>query len=149
MKFIFLPFTRIADYKGRSGRREYWLFQLLKIIIGALLSIVTGLASALMSAPLLSGNAVTIVLSNTTTLIIMLAYLFVFLPAEIALTVRRWHDIGNSGWTIVIIIMFGMIPLIGFLAWIVNFAAMCWPGDKGSNHYGPPPTNLNSQQPAI
>jgi uncharacterized membrane protein YhaH (DUF805 family) len=139
MKWMFLPFARIADYRGRSCRREYWMFQLLKVVCGFLLTFGLIFAGALTSAPLFSGNAVANILGNITLLLASVAYLLCFLPAEIALTVRRWHDIGNSGWTIVVVMLFGLIPVIGFLAGIVHFVAMCWPGDKGSNKYGPSP----------
>jgi uncharacterized membrane protein YhaH (DUF805 family) len=143
MKYMFMPFMRIADYKGRSGRREYWMFQLLKVLCGLLLTLWLVLSGGLANAPLLSGGVVAQIIGNVTALVTLLAYVLLFLPAELALTVRRWHDIGNSGWTIVVIIVFGMIPLIGFLAWIVNFAAMCWPGDKGGNQYGPTPASAD------
>jgi uncharacterized membrane protein YhaH (DUF805 family) len=144
MKWMFLPFARAFDYSGRSGRREYWMFQLLKVLSGFLLVIGLSFAGALTSAPLFSGNIVPGILGNITLLIASLAYLLCFLPTEIALTVRRWHDIGNSGWTIVVLVLCGLIPFIGFLAGIVHFAAMCWPGDRGANQYGAPPTPTNT-----
>ena len=139
MRSMFLPFFRVADYRGRSCRREYWMFQLLKVVCGFLLAFGLIFAGALTSAPLFSGNAVANILGNITLLLASLAYLLCFLPAEIALTVRRWHDIGNSGWTIIVVMLFGLIPVIGFLAGITHFVAMCWPGDKGANKYGPNP----------
>lgn len=138
MKYMFLPFARMLDYKGRSNRREYWLFQLLKVLCGILLACWLIFSGALASAPVLSSAAIPALIANTTLLISLLVYLLCFLPAEIALTVRRWHDIGNSGWTIVVVAVLGLIPLVGFIAPIIHFAAMCWPGDKGSNQYGAP-----------
>jgi uncharacterized membrane protein YhaH (DUF805 family) len=143
MKYMFTPFARIADYRGRSGRREYWMFQLLKVLCGLLVSLGLLFSGAIANAPLFSGDVIAQIIGNVTVLVTLLAYLLLFLPAELALTVRRWHDIGNSGWTIAVIIIFGMIPLIGFIAWIVHFAAMCWPGDKGANQYGPPPSSVD------
>lgn len=139
MKWMFLPFARAFDYRGRSGRREYWMFQILKIFCGFLLVFGLMFAGALASAPLFSDNAASIIMGNVPVLIASLVYLLCFLPAEIALTVRRWHDIGNSGWTIVVLVLCGLIPFIGFLSGLVHFAAMCWPGDKGANQYGAPP----------
>jgi uncharacterized membrane protein YhaH (DUF805 family) len=140
MKWMFLPFFRITDYRGRSNRREYWLFQLLKVVGALALAIGFGLTSAVANAPILSNGIITALLGNVVALVVFLIFLLCFLPAEIALTVRRWHDIGNSGWTIVVVFVCGLIPIIGFLAGIVHFAAMCWPGDKNINKYGPPPT---------
>lgn len=130
----------MMDYSGRSCRLEYWSFQILKVVCGFLLTIGLVFLGALARAPLFSGNLVANILSNATLLAALLGYVLIFLPAEIALTVRRWHDIGNSGWTILVLVLFGLIPFIGFLAGVIHFAAMCWPGDKGRNQYGPPPS---------
>jgi uncharacterized membrane protein YhaH (DUF805 family) len=138
MKWMLLPFARITDYKGRSGRREYWLFQLLITICGLFLALLL-LTTGVFAAPSSSQIALSNLLGNTTLLIALGLYLLCILPAKIALTVRRWHDIGNSGWTVLVVILLSRIPLIGSLVWVVNFAAMCWPGDKGSNQYGFPP----------
>lgn len=138
MKWMFLPFVRMGDYSGRSRRREYWLFQLLKVLSGILLAIGLGFAGALTSAPMLADRTVADILGNVTLLVTLLLYILFFLPAELALTVRRWHDIGNSGWTIVVVLILGLIPVIGFMAGIIHFAAMCWAGDKGANKYGFP-----------
>ncbi|CAE6931672.1 Inner membrane protein YhaH [Vibrio sp. B1FLJ16] len=54
--------------------------------------------------------------------------LAVLIPG-IAVTVRRLHDIGRTGWWALI----GLIPVIGFIVLII-FAAT--DGDKGSNEYG-------------
>lgn len=139
MTWAFLPFLRMTDYSGRSCPREYWLFQLLKVVCGFLLTIGLVFLGALVSAPLFSGKLAANILGNATLLAALLSYVLIFLPAEIALTVRRWHDIGNSGWTILVVMLFSLIPYIGFLAGLIHFVAMCWPGDKGSNQYGPPP----------
>jgi uncharacterized membrane protein YhaH (DUF805 family) len=145
MRWMFLPFVRMGDYSGRSRRREFWLFQLLKVLTGILLAIGLSFAGALTSAPLFSDRTVANMLGNFTLLVTLLLYILFFLPAEIALTVRRWHDIGNSGWTIVVVLLFSLIPVIGFVAALVHFAAMCWPGDKGANRYGfPPPDKFPS-----
>ena len=138
MRWMFLPFARMGDYSGRSRRREFWLFQLLKILTGILLAIGLGFAGALVSTPLFSDRVISDILGNITLIVTLGLYALLFLPAEIALTVRRWHDIGNSGWTIVVLLFFGLIPVIGFIAALVHFAAMCWPGDKAGNQYGFP-----------
>jgi uncharacterized membrane protein YhaH (DUF805 family) len=136
MNWMFVPFARITDYSGRSCRREYWMFQLLKVLCGFFLGFGLMFAGALTSAPLFSGDLVASILKNVTLLFALFIYLLCFLPAEIALTVRRWHDIGNSGWTILVLLFFGLIPYIRFLVGFVHFVAMCWPGDKSANQYG-------------
>ena len=143
MKWMFLPFARITDYQGRSPRREYWLFQLLELICAILLAWVLVTMGAIGTASFGSRSAIVATFGSVTVLIAGIAYLLCFLPAKIALIVRRWHDIGNSGWTVIVLLLFGLIPIIGGLAGIVHLVAMCWPGDKGINKYGPNP--LESQ----
>jgi uncharacterized membrane protein YhaH (DUF805 family) len=141
MKYMFLPFARIADYKGRSGRREYWMFQALQIACGLLLAAWLVFSGAVVAAPPISGDKLLRAIGAGPILLAVAIYALVLFPTSLALRVRRWHDIGNSGWTIAVILVFSAIPFIGFLAWIVDFAAACWPGDKGSNLYGPPPSS--------
>ena len=51
-----------------------------------------------------------------------------------AVSVRRMHDTGKSGWMLLILI----IPCIGFILWIVW---MVEDGQAHDNAYGPVPTN--------
>jgi uncharacterized membrane protein YhaH (DUF805 family) len=38
MEWMILPFKRYADFKGRSRRREFWMFQLLNLILATVLA---------------------------------------------------------------------------------------------------------------
>ena len=58
------------------------------------------------------------------------------LVPQIAVAVRRLHDIGRSGWFYLI----GLIPLIGWIFMIVWFCTDSQPGD---NQYGPNPKSGN------
>lgn len=51
----------------------------------------------------------------------------------ISLSVRRFHDLGYTGWLVLI----NVIPLVGWLITLVMLGFM--PGDQGANKYGPPP----------
>ena len=55
----------------------------------------------------------------------------------IQISVKRLHDIGWSGWLLLI----ALVPLVGSIFQIITFVM---PGTKGSNLYGPPPPE-NSQ----
>ena len=37
MEWMLMPFRRYADFSGRSRRKEFWMFQLLNLIVGAVL----------------------------------------------------------------------------------------------------------------
>ena len=112
---------------------------LLQVIVSAIFGIAISLAGAVSNAPFFSSAWISAMLANISIVIASIIYLLFFLLPQIALTVRRWHDIGNSGWTILVLMVFAAIPYIGFLAGIVHFFAMCTPGDKGQNKYGPNP----------
>ena len=74
---------KYSDFESKSSRKEYWMFVLFNIIFSSIATLVS---------PKLS----------------MLYSLFIFIPA-LAVTVRRLHDVGKSGWMIFIT----FIPLIG------------------------------------
>lgn len=80
-----------ADFKGKMGLKEYWMFVLLSnIMLYAILLALLGISSALALA------------------FYWLCSLCIFVPMLAAVT-RRLHDIGKSGWWFFI----GMVPLIG------------------------------------
>lgn len=57
--------------------------------------------------------------------------LFVLIPG-IAVGVRRLHDVGKSGWMLLV----GFIPIIGVIWLIILFAT---DGKPGANKWGPNP----------
>ena len=54
---------------------------------------------------------------------------------SLAVVLRPMHDIGKSGWWILI----GLIPLVGA---IVLLVFMCLDSEEGHNNYGPNPKAL-------
>ena len=100
-----------VGFGGRAQRKEYWMFVLFNIIVGVAL----GVADAMLGLGWLSP----------------LYVLAVFLPG-FAVSFRRLHDIGKSGWWIWI----SVIPLIGALV-ILYFLVQ--DSETGDNHYGPNP----------
>ena len=79
---------KYSDFESSSSRKEYWMFVLFNIVFSSLASIISPKISMLYS-------------------------LFIFIPA-LAVTVRRLHDVGKSGWMLLII----FIPLIGSI-WLL------------------------------
>ncbi|MNR34825.1 Inner membrane protein YhaI [compost metagenome] len=65
--------------------------------------------------------------------LLMLYGLGTMVPS-LAVSVRRMHDIGKSGWTIFV----AMIPLVGPIWILVLFFTE---GDRGENYYGTDPKN--------
>jgi uncharacterized membrane protein YhaH (DUF805 family) len=103
-------FRKYVDWNGRALRSEYWYFYLF-LMLGVF---VTVFLDALMGIGLFSGLFI---------LAMILPMLFV--------TIRRLHDVGRSGWWILI----SLIP-------IASLVLLYWTiieGDKGDNAFGPHP----------
>jgi uncharacterized membrane protein YhaH (DUF805 family) len=79
---------KYSDFESTSSRKEYWMFVLFNIIFSSIAALVSPKFSMLYS-------------------------LLIFIPA-LAITVRRLHDIGKSGWMMLIV----FIPLIGTI-WLL------------------------------
>ena len=106
-----------AVFSGRARRKEYWMYMLfytIFAIVAIILDFIIGTA----------GNA-------WFGLFYCLYYLAVLIPS-LAVSVRRLHDIGKSGWFLFI----SLIPIIGSI-WLL--VLMCTDGTAGENEYGANP----------
>jgi len=92
LKYYELAFNNYANFKGKANRPEYWYFVLANTVIGMFLSIL---------CPALS----------------MIYSLVLFIPG-LSIAFRRLHDIGKSGWWLLI----NLIPIIGWVWFIVLLA---------------------------
>ncbi len=132
MEWMLLPYRRYADFEGRSRRKEYWMFQLLQIIV---LTLVIGLMFAGGMAMTDMGEAPGALFWLGVVLLVIYG-LGSIIPA-IAVQVRRFHDQDKSGW----MCLLGFIPYVGGIIIIVF---MCLDGTRGSNRFGPDPKDPNS-----
>jgi|TARA_B110000091_G_scaffold128038_1_gene137389 uncharacterized membrane protein YhaH (DUF805 family) len=110
-----------ANFNGRARRKEYWMFTLFNIIFGGIAMIldsVFGIAIEGVGYGPLYGVYV----------------LVLFIPG-LAVAVRRLHDIGKSGWMILI----ALIPVIGAI-WIL--VLMVTDSNPGENLYGANPKEV-------
>ncbi len=105
---------KYAVFSGRARRKEYWMFSLFNIIILIALGVIEGIAG---SNPESGGGVLA-----------LLYFLAVIFPS-LAVTVRRFHDTGKSGWWLLI----GFVPMIGS---IVILIFMVRDGQAGDNQYG-------------
>lgn len=121
MSWFIGALKKYAVFKGRAQRKEYWFFVLFYLIFGFVLTFVDGFLGTAYSV---DGNAVVGLLSTP--------YGLAMLVPAIAVTVRRLHDIGRSGWWI----LFGLIPLIGT---IVLLVFLVLDSQDGENRFGPNP----------
>ncbi len=103
-----------AKFDGRARRKEYWMFFLFNLIIGAVL--------AILDSVLFGGGA---------GLLLILYMLAVIVPG-VAVSVRRLHDTDRSGWWI-------LVSLVPFVGAIVLLIFMILDGTPGENRFGPNP----------
>ena len=131
MEAIQLFFARYTDFQGRSRRSEYWwmfLAVMLFMVIGGFL---VGLLGGLASGQL---NPIGYLLIG----ILVLANFAIIIPG-IALMVRRFHDLDQTGWLALVFILLSFIPLLGWLASIGLIIWFAMPGTVGPNKYGADP----------
>lgn len=124
-----LFFTRYFDFRGRSRRKEYWYPVLFNTLVYMALNILS-IIFIVLAARSNSGNvfaAISLILS-----IVVLIYAIAIIIPSIAVQVRRLHDIGKSGWYILV----SVIPIIGG---IMMFIWMVTDSEPSENEWGPCP----------
>lgn len=93
-----------AKFDGRARRSEYWYFFLFNVLISGVLGAI--------------GNAVGFELLST-------IYSVAVLLPSVGVAIRRMHDVGKSGWFI-------LIPIYNLILCLTD-------GEKGDNQYGADP----------
>ena len=138
-----LPVKRYAQFSGRSGRAEFWWFTLVSTVAG------------------FAVDGIDRVVGSELGILGLIFTLGLFIPS-LAVTVRRLHDIGMSGWWMLAVIapafFFGMqssfaaletefnggtaasssmmsISLL-VIACLALAVCLALTGNKGSNRYG-------------
>jgi len=109
---------KYAVFSGRARRKEYWFFFLFNVLIAIGLAVIdafSGAADTVSGTGLLSG-----------------LYSLAVLVPSLAVAVRRLHDIGRTGWWLLI----GILPVIGSIVLLI-FAVL--DSQVGDNEYGPNP----------
>lgn len=114
-------FSNYVNFSGRATRPEFWWWTLFVFILSLVLQIVDGAVVA----PLLGFSAFAPEAGNPLSAVASLALL---LPS-LAVGVRRLHDIGRSGWWLLI----ALIPIIGLLVLIYWHVQ---PSEDGANRFG-------------
>ena len=115
-----------ANWDGRASRSEYWWF----VLFGALVGFVTGTIDGFVFGGEYSDP----------TWISTLVSLALLLP-NFCVSVRRLHDLGKSGWWLLIAI----IPIVNFIGIFVILVFTLMEGEEHPNQYGNVPTNTIEQ----
>lgn len=115
MNWYLTALKKYAVFSGRARRMEYWMFTLFSIII----IIVLGVVDRVIGTTVAEAG------------IISSVYSLAVLVPSLAVSIRRLHDTGRSGWWLLIsLTCVGVFVLLFF---------MFQPGKPGSNQYGPNP----------
>ena len=112
MEWYLGVFKKYAVFSGRARRKEYWMFALINLLI----TLAVGAIETYVGSPGTVG---------------MLYSLAVLIPS-LAVSVRRLHDTGRTGWWLLI----ALIPLIGG---IVLLVFMVQEGKEDNNDFGENP----------
>tara|TARA_Y200000002_G_C22489391_1_gene582330 strand:+ start:467 stop:835 length:369 start_codon:yes stop_codon:yes gene_type:complete len=107
-------FQKFSDFKGRASRSEFWYFYLFSML-GTYGSIILGIQMPLFFA-------------------LGVIFGFIILVPALAVTARRLHDTGKSGWWQ----LTAYIPYVGLIAAIILIVIWCTEGEKKKNKYGKP-----------
>jgi uncharacterized membrane protein YhaH (DUF805 family) len=123
MNWYLKVLKQYADFSGRARRKEYWMFVLFDVIfaiVAMILDNVLGIAIEKIGYGPLYG-----------------LYVLATLIPALAVTVRRLHDVGKSGWML-------FISLIPFLGWIWLLVLMLTDSQQGTNKWGQNPKEMTA-----
>jgi len=133
MEWMILPLKRYFDFRGRSRRREFWMFVVLEIVlitIAMFVDVALGYGQADSYAHATDGYSAGFSV-NSQGPVTIIAMLALFIPA-IAVAARRLHDTERSAWWLLLF----FVPLFGWIALLVFY---CLEGTSGPNRFGEDP----------
>jgi len=121
-RYFLDPVTqKYADFSGRASRSQYWYF----VLYFVLLSLVMATIDTFVINPMLGATLAQASQGGFLQIIFALA---LFLPS-LSIGARRLHDIGRSGWWLLLI----FVPIIGALILLYWFTLKSQPEN---NKYG-------------
>jgi uncharacterized membrane protein YhaH (DUF805 family) len=123
MNWYLKVLKQYADFNGRARRKEYWMFALFNMIF--------------VIAAMILDNMLGLTIGQLYYGVFYFLYvLAVFVPG-LAVAVRRLHDVGKSGWMMLI----AFIPIVGAI-WLLIL--MVTDSNSGENQYGSNPKEVTA-----
>jgi uncharacterized membrane protein YhaH (DUF805 family) len=123
MNWYLQVLKKYGQFSGRARRQEFWMFFLFNWIFIIVAIIIDNIAGTTIEDFFPYG-------------LFYFLYVIPIIIPGLAVTVRRLHDVGKSGWFYFII----LIPLVGAIWLLILF---CTEGVAGLNEYGDNPKELS------
>lgn len=123
MSWYLAVLKKYAEFSGRARRTEYWMFVLFNCIFG----FVAAILDSIMGGAGWGRGPISII------------YMLAMILPGLAVSVRRLHDVGKSGWFVLV----SLIPIIGYI-WLL--VLLCGDSQQESNQYG---ENPKEEQPKV
>ena len=120
-------YRRFLVFDGRIGRLEYLVAALLLPIAVLVAAWIIGLVLGLLLG-LITGETLALI----GVWIPLVAWFVLAIWIGLAAGVRRCHDLGFTGW----LLLLSLVPLVG---WLFGLVLLVGPGEEGGNKYGPQP----------
>lgn len=112
----------LFEFDGRINRAKFWAGLVAAWVIGIVFVAIVAIGAGINS------NAVWVIVG-----ILGIALYVAMIWMSFAISIKRWHDRGKSGWWVLI----GLVPIIGGLWALIETGFL--EGTKGDNEYGPDP----------
>lgn len=129
MNYYLEAFRRYADFSGRARRSEYWYFVLFNFIATFVIAFGAGVIAGMLSNDVRGAVAIADL------------YVLAALLPGLAVSVRRLHDTGRSGWWLLLC----LVPLVNLILLFFYIED----SQPGTNEYGPNPKEVESLRSAF
>ena len=135
MEWYLMVWRKYAQFDGRSRRKEYWMFTLFNLLA------IFALAAAAIAVGVMLTTTGRVSSENTVPFLFIPIgiYALAALIPSISAATRRFHDIGKSGWMLLLLCVLGIIPFVGIICSIIQIVFLCQDSQLGANQYGPNP----------
>lgn len=164
MDWMILPLKRYVEFTGRSRRQEFWMWTLFVILVSMALSVVDallGLGGRATSVSTTAPGSAGVYAGLSGGWLANIFTIAVLLP-NLAVSVRRLHDLNRSGWWLLLLVvpyaigfvslaggaaaasmpvmaLGGVAMLVGLIGAIVLLVWYCTAGTVGPNRFGEDP----------
>ena len=140
-----------ANPEGRAQRSAYWWVVVYQLIIYAVLAIILFMADGgdqlwELLKSVFQGNTEAeleedflLGISGIFALLFIVIFGVANILPNIMVQIRRFHDLGQTGWFVLAFAALGALPVFGLIFDIAHIIWFALPGTEGSNEYGPDP----------